>query len=1092
MAATLMNLSQFLQQIDLSHLHEKLTSEDIDLTVLPLLDDADLKELGLSLGQRKKLLRGLKALDDTAGSKRHKDVKTANPVQLRRLSVLFCDMVGSTELGERLDIDDMQVVLQHYYDIASSVAQKHNGHLAGSQGDGVVMLFGYPKVIEGFAERSVVAARDLQQRLAEQPVLIDGRDPIHIVTRIGIASGQAAVGFKDGEGSGDQIHLVGPVVNRAARLQTVANPQSCAVDAKTHDLTQASVTYATAQRHPLKGLSDPVEVYHLIGLRRSQYVPAVPSEFVGRDSELETLSDLWSRTNSGAFITLTVSGDAGVGKSALVQRFLASCEPPVTRVTHLHCNAMAAQSPLRPVADALAGLIQSSDEKHALFNELNAPSQDLAVLAGQFLHLTDDAAESAAFSAGDRDSILDLLCLWLMGSAETPGIVVLENAQWLDDTTRALMSQTAEAARVTGKPIFMIAVTRDTALDVWKDSETHQQLALQPLDETDAKSLMDRILAGAPVPEAIRENILYHADGNPLVLGALLQSQSRSSFSNVPDAVVVPHTIYETVSKRLDSIQSGRGLIEALAVFGAPTPLNVLNEAFPLDEDTRDATLGALETAGLIERRKVNAADVLSIRHKAYRDVIYEQIDGPVRRKLHAAAFRALQDLVHERPEILAKHAQAAQDWNNTLDHALTAGETFLKRSALIEAGHFLEMAEVASKRLPANTQVTGKRLRTITGLASVERSRFGIATDRSAELGQQTADLAHAIGDRHAELMALYGLYSHALVRADYIKAEQQAKLLLDAAELSQNKTFMKIAYRAIGAVALHRGDQITAQKWLENALEQYDRDTDLPIAHAHGYDHAEITSALLAMSLWISGDLQRAWQMGAFSIDHSREIDHAHSLAQAVSFRVMWGAMARHGSALSGVAAEGQAIAEKHGISVMRAAARLFPFATNLCLQRSAPSAAELVELDKRVTEFRAANPFNYGALLASVLAEIYVRAGDLDKADAVLLGGAETTAKTGETWTSSELLRMQARVASARKNEATATRLRKEALDNAIHTQANSIALRVMCDMAEIDPHPENIHAVQEALSRMSSLDDGWDVRRARALLGTGSGV
>ncbi len=328
--------------------------------------------------------------------------------------------------------------------------------------------------------------------------------------------------------------------------------------------------------------------------------------------------------------------------------------------------------------------------------------------------------------------------------------------------------------------------------------------------------------------------------------------------------------------------------------------------------------------------------------------------------------------------------------------------------------------------------------------------------------------------------------------MRANYPKAKHQAKLLLETSELSQNDTFLKIAHRAIGAVALHTGDQVTAQKWLTEALDRYDHDTDLPISHLHGYDHAELTSALLAMSLWISGDVQRARQLGTFAIDHSRDIDHAHSLAQAVSFRVMWGAMARHGSELKDIAAEGQAVAEKHGIRVMRAATRLFPFATQLCLQASTPTTQELAELDERVVEFRAANPFNYGPLLASVLAEVYVRAGDLDAAEAVLIDGAQTEAKTGETWTSSELLRMKARVAAARNDRATAQKLRKEALDCAMRTHASTVTLRITCDIAEGDLRPETLSAVQDALSGMVSLDDAWDVKRAHALLGRANGA
>jgi class 3 adenylate cyclase len=1087
MAATLLELSDFLAQVDLLHLQDRLTAEDIDMTVLPLLDDGDLKELGLSLGQRRKLLKGLRTQNANAGpSATAPDLPGTNPVQLRRLSVLFCDMVGSTELGERLDIDEMQIVLQHYYTLAETVARRHNGHLATSQGDGLVILFGYPKVLDGFAERCVLAARDLQTTLAETPVTIEGHDPIKIVTRIGIASGQAAVGLKHSDGAGDQMHLVGPVVNRAARLQTVAQPQSCAVDFKTRDLTQTSVHYTDAERHVLKGMSEPVEVYHLVGLRNITQTPLKPAQFVGRATEIEALVHAWESVKTGQARTVTVSGDAGLGKSTLVQSFLADAVTAPARVLHLQCGAMSAQSPLQPVANALSQLTASKDAAPSLASVLTAPTTEMADQVAEFLDLGEVSEGTTAISKNDRDAVLELLSGWIVGDGKTPGVVVLENAQWADVSTRALMAQAAETALADNAPLLMIAVTRDYANDIWQDDAAHRQIALPPLSRADATGLLNRIFAGAPIPDAVRDNILYHADGNPLMLNTLAQAQARQELPEVADAVVVPHTIYETVSKRLDNIQSGRGLIEALAVLGSHVPLDVLTGLYPLDARRMEPTLDALETGGLIEKRDLHGTETIGIRHKTYRDVIYEQIDGRVRRRLHASAFRVLHDLLDIRPELLAKHAQAAHDWENTAEFALSAGDAFLKRSALVEAGHYFEMADNALARLAPSAKVNAQRLRAVTGLASVERSRSGIATDRSAELGQMAVELARAIGDRKAELQAINGLYSHSLVRANYPKAEQYAKALLEAAELAQNETFVMIGTRAIGAVALHTGDQTTATQRLEEALGQYDQEAHLSFAHAQGYDHAEINAALLSMSLWISGDLDRARQIGAFSIDHSRKIDHAHSLAQAVSFRVMWGALARHGPELAEIAAEGLVVAEKHGISVMRAAARLFPFASALCRQPQPPSSAEMADLEQRVAEFRAANPFNYGPLLATVLAEIYLRAGDIEAADDLLAEGANTEKRTGETWTSSELIRMQARVAAMRGDADTADRLRRDALARAESTDATTILLRITCDIAENDRSRETLQAVQDTLSRMISLDDGWDITRARGLL------
>lgn len=1087
MAGTFMELSEFLAQIGLEQLRDLLTAEDIDMSVLPLLDDGDLKELGLSLGQRKKLIKGLKALDQSGSEPaRAPDRTKSNPVQLRRLSVLFCDMVGSTELGEKLNIDEMQTVLQHYYDIATTVAGRHGGYMAASQGDGLVILFGYPRVLDGFAERCILAARDLQISLSETPVILEGHDPFHIVTRIGVASGQAAVGREHSDVSGDHMHLVGPVVNRAARLQTVAHPNASAVDARTRDLTDMSVLYAQSERHALKGLAEPVEVFHVLGLHDSAELVTTSATFVGREAEIKKLSDLWRQAQAGQAATLTISGDTGIGKSALVQSFVETRVAPQARVIKLLCTAMASQSPLRPVANALAALTKVEHARHSLAGLLKHPTPEMTQLAAQFLGIADASHREAAISTSDREAILDLLAGWIVNAPEGPTVVVLENAQWADDSTSDLMVRTAKRARAENAPLLMLAITRDDGGDGQSDADGNQRLTVPPLGRSEADELLNRLVDGLPMPQSVRDNILHHAEGNPLMLETLGHAQAEHQLPEVADAVVVPHTIYESVSKRLDSIQSGRSVIEALAVLGKPASVDLLNDVVNSDALDISRALVALEADGLIVRDASHGQEKYSIRHKAYRDVIYEQIDGRSRKQMHMAAYYALSDKTDLRPETLASHAQSAHDWTNASIHALSAGDAFLKRSALVEAGHYLAIADAALKRLPASSKVSQDRLRAVTGMASVERSRFGIATDKSAELGQQAVELARDIGDMKAELLALNGLYSHALVHADYPRAEEYAKAVLTAAQISQNKTFMMIGTRAIGAVALHRGDQETAVQNLSEALSQYNRDEHLPLAHAHGYDHAEICAALLSMSLWISGDQQRARHFSAFSIDHSRDINHAHSLAQAISFRVMLGALARHGSELTEVGADGIEVAEKYGIRVMRAAARLFPFATQLCLNPDPPSEAELADLMSRVDEFRAVNPFNYGALLATVLAEVHLRAGDIPAADTFLTAGMEHERNTGETWTSSELLRMRARVAAARGDKVAASNLRDEALDVARLTHAATIALRITCDMAEEERSVATMGAVQDALSQMASRDQSWDVRRAENIL------
>ncbi|SMX50669.1 adenylate/guanylate cyclase domain-containing protein [Maliponia aquimaris] len=1088
-------LLEFLSGIGLPHLRDRLTAEDIDMSVLPLLVDDDLKELGFSLGVRKRLLKGIRALGAAAGKDAPwPDAPGAGDVQLRRLSVLFCDMVGSTRLGEELDIDRMQVVLQHYYDIADRIVRRHGGHLAMSQGDGLVFLFGYPRVLEGFAERCVVAAHDLQGALIRSPVALAGRDPIRIATRIGIATGQAAVGVKHNDTSGDHTHLVGPAVNRAARLQAVARPNGIVVDRKTRELTETSLSYSEPESVSLKGLAEPVDLYHVVSLNRVAATAAKPIHLVGRDAESAVLGDLWRRGRQGHPATLTIHGDTGIGKSALVQSFMATEVDPSARVINLVATAMAAQSPLRPVANTLAKLTGPDAAQTTLAALLNHAPPEVAERAAQFLEIAAAPDGDASIAASDREATLELLTGWILGRADRPTVVVLENAQWADDSTRELLDRAAARAQAEKASLLMIAITRDDDTAIWTGQGAHQTLSLPPLAEAPANLLLDRFLGGAPVPKSVRENILHHSGGNPLMLETLGHALREHRLSELADVVEVPHTIYESVAQRLDSLQSGRGVIEALAVLGTSAHRDLLDQIVQSDNRDIDRALTALDRARLTERRTIHGREVIAFRHQAYRDVIYEQIAGPVRERLHLDTYRALAqgDAPETRPDILARHALAGQDWADAARHALDAGAGYLKRSALPEAGHYLEMAAAACERLPSSEAINRDRLRAITGLAAVERSRFGIATDRSAELGQHAVALAREVGDAKAELLALNGLYSHALVRADYPRAENHAQALSKAAKTSGDDTFLMIGARATGAVALHRGDQTTAQRNLDWALGQYDREAHLPLAHAHGYDHAEICAALLAMSLWISGDLRRACQLGAFAIDHAREIDHAHSLAQAISFRVMWGALARHGPDLTDIAAEAVEVSEKHGIRVMRSAGRLFAYASQLCLHPDRPTAAEMAELTSRVAEFRTANPFNYVPLLKTVLAEVYLRADDLHAAQAALAGAMQAETRTGEIWTSSEVMRLRARLAAADGDDAGALRLRREALDVARRTQAATIALRIACDIAEADLCPRTVAGVRDAFAELVSRDEGWDVRRAKAILQAGPGT
>ena len=1077
------DILEFLASVGLSHLHGTFAAEDIDMSVLPQLDKDDFKELGLTIGQRKKIATALNALTETGVATRQ---EIEVPVQMRRLSVMFCDMIGSTELGERLSIDEMQVLLQHYYEAAHDVAFEFGGHVYGTQGDGVILLFGYPTVLDGFAERCVMAAKSLQYQMSNAAIQLDGHDPINISTRIGIATGQAAVGQGDQALIGETHQLVGPVVNRAARFQTAARPMSIAVDQKTKELTKNQVRFSAAEYHDLKGLPKNTAVFHVLAEQTSVPVDDKPVAMIGRHDELEALLGALATVQSGMVQAVAIKGEAGIGKSTLAEAFLACKETRSARILRLNATSIGAMSPLRPIKSLLETTARHIDAA-VLAQALDISEDKLPVAAG-LLGLNTDGLGSGSVSPSDRALIIAALAKWIIGDSQTTSILVVENAQWLDDTSRQLVKQSFEAAgQAKGRMMFLEIGRGESIFD---EDTIDVQLDLTPLSDQDADKLLFRATNGRSLPQTIRQNILRHSEGNPLMLESLGHAQTHISIGKLDDNIQVPHTIYESVSRRLEHIRSGRSAAEALAVLDSPSKSDVLANVLNSDINRVQRTVDELIEAGLVKVQDQNGIRHVSIRHQVYRDVIYEQLTGQSRQKLHASAYSTLlekePEVVSQHPEVLAMHANAARIWEATSTYAANAGEALLKRNALIESEHFLEMAEKALKRLPFDSANNNQRLRVTTAQASVERSRFGISTERSALLGQRAVDLARALGDSKTELLALNGLYAHALVGADYPLAQEYAQSLLETAQRSQDKTFVMIGTRAIGAVAFHRGEFSKAIKNLTVAFDQYDKKQHLPLTHAHGYDHAEICSAFLSMSYWMIGDLAQSHGFGAFSMEHSRKIGHAHSLAQAIAFQVMLGALARDSSELDAIGAEAAELAERFDIRVMGAAAKFFPYVTKLCVRPEQPRAADLQKLQTLYDEFVAVNPFNYGPLVSTLIAQAQLRAGQIDAAKSTLEKGAATETITGETWTASELMRVNANVLHAKGRNKPAHKLLQEAFVSADQIGAKTIALRIACDMAELHPCPEATQKVQDALSSMTSADMGWDIQRAHSIL------
>lgn len=1094
-----------LQRIGLADLIVRFRDEDIDDALFWTLEEPDLKELGLTLGQRKKVISIIR------GNGTQPDLSETLPegFEMRRLTVLFVDMIGSTQLAERLSPDEMNDLFQSFYLAAGALARRFGGYVASLQGDGVIMLFGYPRTRLGDAERALGAALAMQHDLSVREYALPSGRQVEVSYRIGVATGPAVVGRPSEAVAGDGLHMVGQVMHRAARLQTVSPPLGIMVDGPTRSEVEGLFEFEDRPDVALKGFDNVDGLGLLVRRARASASPqpktASPGQSVGRAAERATLMQAWSEVVQGARRTTVLTGGAGLGKSTLLREGLSEIREAGPRVIFLGCRALSQNSALAPVvrmfdqligdAEAATPLARMDALRHVMGG---LPETALAPL--QRLLLLEDASRGQPDRpmppAAQRGQLIETLVDWMLRSpAGQPVVIVLEDAHWCDATTRDLLETCA--SRAEGRSVLFVATSRNQDEPLWSDDPARLRLGLRALEPDAAARLLEQQLDGRPVPAAIRKRILQLSEGNPLMLESLARAFSQDRVGTLGRDVSVPQTLYESVSERLDTLGAGRPVASALAVLDAEADRDLLARMLGCPQTEVDLGMDELLEAGIVARTETGAA--MRFHHHLYRDVVYERLVGADRRDLHRRAMAALQemslDMGTRSPDVLATHAAAAGAPGQAAPLALSAGERFLAASALVEADHYLQMAMSALSALDIRSRTEEHkrlRMRVLTGLAAVKRGRLGIAHDEVRDLAQQTLTLACELGDTRAEFLARAGLYAHALVGADYRRAHSLAEALVTFASRTGERVFTMISRRALGQVALHVGRFEHAETELRAALDAYDEEQDLVLAYTHGYDHAEISAAFLAYALWMRGDLVAAREMSRFSVDHARKIAHAHSLGQAQAFRGMLAGLAVDDGDLVQAADDALDTADRFDIKLARGAGLTFGLVARVLARNEVPDAARLRALEAHMAELRRHNPYNYWPTVYGLAARVYLQAGEVDRAESCVAAALEDQERTGEVWTAPELDRLCAAIQRARGEVDAANRAAELAFDRAASIGSVTLALRIACDLVEFRGMDRDFAALRQVAARIVSDDDGWDMRRYRRLMSSGSAI
>ena len=712
------DVTDWLEKLGLSEYAQRFADNAIDLSVLPDLTDQDLEKIGVLLGHRRKILRAIAAFDSgpaaqNDAAKATKSSATppipAPPIdaagasgERRYLTVMFCDLVGSTAISAQLDAEEWRDLVGAYLDVASAAVTEMGGHVAKRLGDGLMCLFGYPVAHENDAERAARAALSIQRALADLNRKNAGTAKPELVARIGLESGPAVL-----DASGE---IYGDVANIAARVQALAQPGAVLVTAQVQ--RQIAGLFVAEERgtHALKGVPEPVALFRLVrasgGGRRSGQRNLTP--LVGRDEEIAVLMRRWERARQGEGQLVLIVGEPGLGKSRLIEEFHLRLKETPHTWSEWTCSQLLQNTPLHPIAEwgrqrfggaDISAERRLADLETSLVQVKLDPVENASLLAPLLdIPLPKERVSTLAPEELRRRQ-LAALNNWVMTSAKMqPIVLAFEDLHWADPTTLDVLRGIAE--RGAQVPLYIVATTRPEFRPPWGMRSHHGTISLAPLDRGQVRDMVAELSARHALSRDVVDDVAARTGGVPLfveeVTRLLLERGEQGG------AQAIPPTLQQSLMARLDRLGSAREVAQIGSVIGRGFSYKLLKAVAGMDDAPLETALEKLSDADIVLVEGVLLESDYRFKHALIQDAAYENLLKSRRQVLHRRIAETLRDRFAAKaaaePEVLAHHFTQAGLTDAAIEWWGKAGDQALRRSAFQEAiahlGKAIEMAD--------------------------------------------------------------------------------------------------------------------------------------------------------------------------------------------------------------------------------------------------------------------------------------------------------------------------------------------------------------------------------------------------------------
>jgi class 3 adenylate cyclase/predicted ATPase len=1116
-------IADWLQELGMAQYAQAFSDNDIDFSVLRHLTDQHLKDLGVSLGHRLKMLQAIRDLGEASAAATAPSPPAGteptrpDDAERRQLTVVFCDLVGSTALSTRLDPEDLRAVIGAYHKCVAETVARFDGFVAKYMGDGVLVFFGYPKAHEDDAERAVRAALALREAVGN----LSGVDPLQV--RVGAATGVVVVGDLVGSGESQERGVVGETPNLAARLQAIAESNMVVIADSTRRLLGNLFELQDLGPRDLKGAAEPVRAWAALRANsvesRFEALHATGlTALVGREEESELLLRRWSRAKTGEGQVVLISGEAGIGKSRLTAALLERLTgEPHTRLRYF-CSPQHTDSALHPVIGQMerAAQLAHDDTAQGRLEKLDAllaqtsTSREDAALFADLLSLSNDGRYPTLALTPERrrQRTLEALVSQLGAlTRQSPVLMIFEDAHWTDPTSLELFGQVV--ARIVTLRLLLIVTFRPEFDPPWIGRPHVTALTINRLTHREVGALIDRVVGNKLLLGSIRQDIIDRTDGIPLfveemtkaVLEAQSDSEARRTVAAVPSpALAVPASLHASLMARLDRLGPAKDVAQVGAAIGREFSHALLAAVVGKPEAELASALERLMTAGLLFRQGMPPHASYLFKHALVQDAAYGTLLREPRRALHVRIAAALEsqfpEIAENQAELLAHHCSEAGLIEKAAGLWGKAGHQSLMRSALVEASEQFTRALAQIATAPGTAALRREQITLqvalITPLVHVKgyaAPETRAATERARLLLDQAEALGEPLEDPLLRFTVLYGYWVGNYIAFNGNVMCELAAQFLALAQKHGTAAPLLIAQRIMGISLMCTGHVAQARAHLDRAIALYDPPEHRPLAMPFGHDTQVAVLSYRSWSLWMLGYPDAALADAEHALKDAREIGQAATLAYAMAHasfpRMLCGNYVL-------AAAQSQqlfALAEDKGAWFWKPHAMM----QQGCAHALAGRPAEAVQMiTAGITAYRSTGSNAWMPWHLSNLAWAYAGLDQFGEAWRCVDEAMTAVETTNERWCEAEIYRIAGEIVllSTEPDPAKAEGYLSRALAVAREQRTKSWELRAAISMARLWRNQGKWHEAHDLLAPVYSwFTEGFntlDLRDAKALL------